>query len=60
MDNNARIVTYNELIDFQFEEPLYLEFVNQPELIKVKICQIESHKKIFRTQMLCCFCSFGE
>ena len=60
MDNNARIVTYNELIDFQVEEPLYLEFVDQPELIKVKICQIESHKKLFRWQVLCCFCSFGK
>lgn len=60
MDNNAKIVTYNELIDFRVEEPFYLEFVDQPELIKVKICQIESHKKLFRWKTLCCFCSFGE
>ena len=36
MDNNARIVTYNELIDFRVEEPFYLEFVDQPRTYKSK------------------------
>ena len=55
----ARIMTRDELIN-QGSGILYLEFVDQPKVIKVKICQIESHKTLFRTQVLCCFCTFGE
>lgn len=57
--NTAWIMTRDEL-ENQGNDTLYLEFVNQPKVMKVKICQIESHKKLFRTQELCCFCSLGE
>lgn len=59
MDNIARIMSREEL-EAQGNNMLYLEFVDQPKVIKVKICQIESHKKLFRTQVLCCFCTLGE
>jgi hypothetical protein len=55
----ARIMTRDEL-ENQGSDTLYLEFVDQPKVMKVKICQIESHKKLFRTQELCCFCTLGE
>lgn len=55
----ARILTRDELIN-QGSDTLYLEFVGQPKVMEVKICQIESHKKLFRWQVLCCFCTLGE
>lgn len=59
MANIARIMTRDEL-ENQGNDILYLEFVDQPKVMKVKICQIEAHKKLFRIQVLCCFCTFGE
>ena len=59
MDDVARIMTRDEL-ENQGSDILYLEFVDQPKVMKVKICQIEYHKKLFRTQALCCFCTLGE
>jgi hypothetical protein len=59
MTDVARTMTRDEL-ENQWSDTLYLEFVDQPEVMKVKICQIEYHKKLFRTQVLCCFCSLGE
>ena len=55
----ARIMSREEL-ESQGNAMLYLEFVDQPNVMKVKICQIEYHKKLFRTQALCCFCTLGE
>ena len=55
----ARIMTRDEL-ENQGSDTLYLEFVDQPNVMKVKVCQIECHKKLFRTQALCCFCTLGE
>lgn len=55
----SRIMTRDEL-ENQGSDTLYLEFVDQPEVMRVKICQIEYHKKLFRTQVLCCFCTLGE
>ena len=59
MDDVARIMTRDEL-ENQGSDTLYLEFVDQTKIMKVKICQIEYHKKMFRTQVLCCFCTLGE
>jgi hypothetical protein len=52
-------MTRDEL-ENQGSDTLYLEFVDLAEVMKVKICQIEYHKKLFRTQALCCFCTLGE
>lgn len=59
MTNVARIMPREEL-EAQGNNMLYLEFVDQAKIMKVKICQIEYHKKLFRTQALCCFCTLGE
>ena len=55
----ARIMTRDELFN-QGSGTLYLEFVDQPKVMEVRLCQIESHKKLLRTQVLCCFCTLGE
>ena len=59
MTDVARIMTRDEL-ENQGSDTLYLEFVDQAKIVKVKICQIEYYKKLFRTQALCCFCTLGE
>jgi hypothetical protein len=59
MTDVARIMTRDEL-ENQGSDILYLEFVDRAEIMRVKICQIESQKKLFRTQALCCFCTLGE
>lgn len=55
----ARIMTRDEL-ENQGHDTLYLEFADNPDIMRVKICQIEYHKKLFRWQILICFCTFGE
>jgi hypothetical protein len=55
----ARIMTREEF-ELQGSDILYLEFADDPDVMRVKICQIEYHKKLFRTQILICFCTLGE
>ena len=55
----ARIMTREEF-ELQGSDFLYLEFADNPDVMRVKICQIEYHKKLFRWQIVICFCTLGE
>ena len=56
----AKVLTRKELDQLCRDDELYYETIYEPDIMKVKICQYVSHKKLFRWQDLCCFCSLGE